>query len=161
MCIAILFVQEQLLILIPNVQFTTLLIVLYSALFKFRENVLIIAVYVFLDNLALSTFYPLMMAPMFIGWIIIPISYHTVLRKTKNAYVLAFSGILFGITYGWIFVPFRMIEQEIFDLWAYVIADIPFQIVMALSNFITILWLFNPLYTTLSKELYKWEELEE
>ncbi|MFP4286425.1 MAG: hypothetical protein ACLFRI_01900 [Candidatus Izemoplasmataceae bacterium] len=160
MCITILFVQEQLLILIPNVQFTTLLVVLYAALFTFKENVLIIMVYVFLDNLALGTLYPLMMAPMFIAWMIIPISYHTFLRKTKNVYILAFFGILFGILYGFVFVPFRMIEQEVFDIWAYIIADIPFQIVMALSNFITILWLFTPLYNTLNKELIKWNQLE-
>jgi hypothetical protein len=157
MCIAILFIQEQVLLIIPNVQFTTLLIVLYAAIFKFRETLLIIVVYVFLDNLTLSTFYPLMMAPMLIGWSIIPISYHTFLRRTKNPYILAFYGILFAVIYGWIFVPFRILEQEVFELWPYIIADIPFQIVMALSNFITILWLFTPLYNTLSNELNKWD----
>jgi energy-coupling factor transport system substrate-specific component len=157
MCVTILFVQEQMLVFIPNVQFTTLLIVLFSSIFKLKETIVIIIVYVLLDNIYMGTLYPLMLAPMLIAWLLIPISYHTILRRTKNEIKLALFGLIFGFVYGWIYIPFRMIEQEIFDFWAYLILDIPFEIIMAISNFVTIMWLFKPLYKTLSTEMIQLE----
>ncbi len=153
MCTTILFVQEQLLIIVPNVQFTTLLIVLFSSVFKFRETVAIITVYVFFDNLYMGSFHPLYTPPMFLAWLLIPISYHTVLRRTKSEVKLAVFGFVFGFVYGWVYIPFRILEFGITDLWPYFLADLPFEVIMAVSNFATILWLFTPLHKTLETEL--------
>ena len=153
MCTTVLFVQEQILMIVPNVQFTTLLIVLYASLFKFRESVAIIVIYIILDNMYMSSFHPLYTPPMFIAWLTIPVVYHTVLRKTKNEISLALFGLFFGFYYGWVFIPFRMIEFGITDFWPYLMLDLPFEIIMAISNFVTILWLFKPLSTTLETEM--------
>ena len=155
MCITILFVQEQMLLIIPNVQFTTLLIMLYVSLFKARESVLIIIVYVLLDNLYMSSFHPFYTAPMLLAWLSIPLFYHTVLRRTKSEVKLALFGLFFGFFYGWVYIPFRMFEFGISEFWPYLLLDIPFEIIMAVSNFVTILWLYKPLYTTLSTEMHQ------
>lgn len=153
MCVTILFVQEQLLVILPNIQFTTMLLVLFASLFTLKENIVMIIVYVFLDSLYMGALNPLYMTPMLIGWMLIPISYNLLLRKTHNEIILAFFGLLFGFIYGWVFIPFRMLELGISEFWPYLLLDIPFEILMALSNFLTILWLYKPLYRTLSVEL--------
>ena len=153
MCITILFVQEQILTIVPNVQFTTLLIILYVSLFRVRESIAIIVIYVFLDNLYMHSFNPLYTPPMLIAWLSIPLVYHLVLRRTKSELKLAIFGLIFGFYYGWMFIPFRMLEFGVHEFWPYLILDIPFEIIMAFSNFITILWLYKPLYNTLSFEM--------
>ncbi len=157
MCTTVLFVQEQALMIIPNVQFTTLLIVVYASLFRFREIVAIIVVYVLLDNMFMSSFHPVYTPPMFIAWLTIPVVYHTLLRKTKSETKLAFFGLFFGFYYGWVFIPFRMFEMGVGSFWNYLLLDIPFQIIMAVSNFLTILWIYRTLYDTLSNELVSLE----
>lgn len=153
MSITILLVQEMILLVIPNVQFTTLLIVLYASLFTFKENIIIIIVYVFLDSLYMGALNPLYMTPMIIGWSIIPVAYHTLLKHTTNEIKLALFGLVFGFLYGWVFIPFRLIELGISEFWPYLILDLPFEMIMAATNFITILWLFKPLHKTLIEEM--------
>jgi len=158
MSVTILFVQEQVLTFIPNVQFTTLLIVLYASLFTFRENVIIIFVHVILDSLYMGAFNPLYMTPMFIGWVLIPLFYNTVMGKTKDEKKLAGFAFIMGFVYGWTFIPFAMFQLGIDNFWAYLIADIPFEIIMALTNFMTVLWLYKPMYVILSRELERLEK---
>ena len=153
MCVSILFVQEQALTLIPNVQFTTLLIVLYASIFNFREVMVMIAIHVVLDNLYMNSFNPIYTPAMLLAWWSIPVFYVTVLRKTKNEMVLAIFGLLYGFYYGWVFIPFRMFEQGITIFWPYLMLDIPFQIIMALSNFVTIYWLYKPLHDVIDVQM--------
>lgn len=144
--IAIIFTLEQALMFLPNIQLTTLLIILFVSFFTFKESIIMVSVYVIIDNLYLGGFNVFYMMPMFIAWNLIPILYHTVLLKTKNEYILAGFGVIFGFIYGWIFIPFVMIQTGIDNFLPYLIADIPFEVLMALSNFLTILWLYKPLY---------------
>ncbi len=155
MAATILFVQEQLLTILPNVQLTVLLLVLFSSVLTFRETMTVIFVHVILDSLFMGAFYPFYMAPMFIGWSLIPIAYHTVLRRTTNDFKLAVFGLVHAFLYGWTFIPFVMIQTGIYNFWPYLIADLPFEIIMGVSSFITILWLFKPLHKMLSRELNK------
>ncbi len=157
MSVTILFVQEQVLTFIPNVQFTTLLLVLYASLFKFRENVMIIFVHVILDSLYMGAFNPFYMTPMFIGWVLIPLAYHTVLNRTTNEVKLAIFALFMGFVYGWVFIPFVMIQLGMNQFWPYLLADIPFEIIMATANFITVLWLYQPMYRVLSAEIERIE----
>ncbi len=157
MCTAILFVQELFLTVLPNIQFTVLLLVVYASIFTFRENVIIIFVHVILDNMAMGTLNPFYMTPMFFGWLMVPILYHLLMRKTTSEIKLAFFGILISIIYGWMYIPFNMIQTGIHVFWPYLLADIPFQILMAMSSFLTILWLYPILHTTLSHQLEVYE----
>ena len=141
---SLLLVQEQALSFIPNVQFSTLLILLFASSFKLRDSFTMLAVYVFIDSLYMGSFNLIYMVPMYIGWSLIPIGYHVFFKGRENHMALAFFGLILGFVYGVIFMPFAVLLTGV-DPWAYLMADIPFQIVMAISNFLTILWLYPPL----------------
>lgn len=153
MCTTILFVQELFLTFLPNIQFTVLLLVVYASVFSYRENVAIIFVHVILDNLMMGTLNPFYMIPMFFGWLMIPTLYRVLMRRSKSELKLAFFGILISVLYGWMFIPFNMIQTGIHIFWPYLLADIPFQIFMSISSFITILWLFPILHRTIDEQL--------
>lgn len=146
MSVAILFVQEQMLMILPNISFSVLLIVLYASIFEFKENIILITAYVILDNMFLGGFNLFYMIPMLIAWYIIPISYHTFLRKTTNEVKLARFALAFGFVYGWIFMPFSLIQMGMTNFIPYLTADLLFEITMAISGFLTVYWLFKPLY---------------
>lgn len=157
--VTIIFVQEQILLIAPNVQLTVLLIILFSTIFSIRESLMMILVYVFLDSMYMGTIDFFYMIPMVIAWSLIPICYHTILRRTNNEYVLAVFAFVFGFVYGWIFIPFRMIQFGVSKVWPYFIADIPFEIIMAVVGFGTVLLAFKPLKSVLNQvieiEVYK------
>ncbi len=150
LAIAIIFTQEQLLMFIPNVQLTVLLIILFVSVFSFKESIMMITSYVFLDSLYMGGFNIFYMVPMMLAWYLIPISYHTILRKTKNETKLALFAFVFGFVYGWMYIPFNMIQTGISKFIPYLLADLPFEIVMAITGFLTVLWMYKPLYKVLN-----------
>lgn len=151
-CIAILFAQEQILTFIPNFQFSTLLIFIYSRVFGFKKTTLIIVIHVLLDNIYMGSIgMPNIVIPMLIAWMIVPIMLNTVFRKINNPLTLAIIGYFFGHLYGLTFVPFQALLLDI-DIKAYLIADIPFEIVMGISNFLTIMWFITPIEKVLNDQ---------
>ena len=152
--VAILFVQEQVLTIIPNFQFSTVLIVIYSRVFKFRKTTLIIFVHVLLDNIYMGSLGMLnIVIPMFIAWMIIPILMNTIFRNTENIIILMIFGYFFGHIYGLVYVPFQAWLLNI-NIRTYIIADIPFEIIMGISNAITIMWIYQPIKNVL-EQLYR------
>ena len=149
--ITITFVQEQMLLILPNVQFTVLLVIVFTSVFTFKESMTYIIAYVILDNMYLGGFNLFYMIPMFLAWSLIPISYHTFLRRTQNEYYLGFFAFVFGFVYGWSFIPFNMIQTGISNFYLYLSADIMFEIIMAVVGFVTVIWLFKPLTSVLQK----------
>lgn len=143
--VAIVFVQEQLLVFLPNIQFTVVLLILFSSVFTFKESVMLITAYVLLDSLYMGALSPFTVLPLWIGWMLIPISYHTILRRTKNEYTLAFFALVFGFVFGWVFIPFNMIQTGIMNPMPYLIADLPFEGIMAGTGFLSVIWVFKPL----------------
>ena len=53
---AILFIQEQALSFLPNIQLTVFLLVLYSKVFKLWKVLVMIFIHVLLDNLFMGSF---------------------------------------------------------------------------------------------------------
>ena len=162
--VPIIIIQEELLVMIPNVQFTVLLIILFSSIFTMKESLIMVFVYVLIDSMYMGALNPLYMIPMVLAWSLIPLSLHTVLRKTKNEMVLAFFALGFGFLYGWMFIPFKIIEQGITEVWPYFIADLPFEIIMSVTGFVTVILLYQPLYRVLSQfnkeEIYVYKKVE-
>jgi hypothetical protein len=144
MLTAMLLIQEQALSFIPNVQFSTLLIVLFASTFKMRDTLVMIAVYVIIDSLYMGAFNVIYMIPMYLGWALIPLGYHLFFKGKERPYGLAFFGFGLGFLYGLMFMPFAVMLTGV-DPIVYLMADFPFQVVMAVSNFLTILWLYPPL----------------
>lgn len=149
--VSIIFVQEQMLMFLPNIQFTVLLIILFSSIFTFKESVTMILVYVLLDSLFMGAMSPFTVLPLIIGWMLIPISYHTILRRTENEYILAVFALLFGFVFGWVFIPFNMLQTGISNPIPYLIADIPFEALMAGCGFLTVIYVYKPLKQTLNQ----------
>jgi len=157
--ITITFVQEQMLLILPNVQFTVLLVIVFTSVFTFKESMTYIIAYVILDNMYLGGFNLFYMIPMFLAWSLIPISYHTILRRTTNEYYLGFFAFVFGFVYGWSFIPFNMIQTGISNFYVYLTADIMFEIIMAVVGFVSVIWLFRPLRNVL-ENLVQHQKLE-
>ena len=101
---AILFVQEQILSFIPNVQLTFLLIILYCKTFNFIESVLMITVHVILDNLLMGSFNLIVVPFMYAGYLVILITLKTIFKKVNSSLGLAFLSILYSLIYCWIFL---------------------------------------------------------
>ena len=81
---SVLFVQEQILAFLPNIQLTIMLVFLYSKTLKFKEVTLILIIHVCLDNLINGSFTPLVIIPMFIGYLFIPIFTNLFLKNAES-----------------------------------------------------------------------------
>ena len=104
---ALLFIQEQLLSFIPNIQLTFFLIILFSKKLKPIESILICFIYVILDNLALGNSYFIFVPFMLLGILIIPLSLNTIFKKVESNFHLALLGILFSFIYSFSFFIVR------------------------------------------------------
>lgn len=139
----ILFVQEEALSFIPNVQFTVFLLILYAKKLGFFKTCFIILIYVILDNLAMGSLNFIFMPFMFIGWILIPIIVCTFFKKTENPLPLAFIGVICSFAYCWIYmIPACYIGK--IDPVAYFTADILWELILAACSFLSVLWLYKP-----------------
>ena len=139
----ILFIQEEALTFIPNVQLTVFLLVLYSKRLGFIRTSIIIIIHVILDNLVMGSFIIVWTPSMFVGWMLIPIVICTVFRKIDNFIVLAFAGALLSFTYCWCFIVPNYFVLHIKPI-VYFKSDIVFECILAASSFISILFLYIP-----------------
>lgn len=142
----ILFSQEIILSYIPNVQLTGLLIVLYSKTVGFKMTTIILVLHVLLDNILFGGISFLYTPSMLLGWLFIPITLCSIFKKVDSEISLAFLGILYGFIYSWMFVIPNVLINDI-SIKAYLAADIWFEIILAMSNFLAILILYKPLKT--------------
>lgn len=150
MLTAILFVQEELLTLIPNIQFTFLLIMLYGAALGPKKASLIVLIHVLLDNLFMSSFIPTVILPMLIGHeITMLIGY---LLKNNNLIILSIGITISSLIYAFLFFITTIYVYEINPI-AYLIADIPFDIILIACNILCVILLYKPLYKILEDNI--------
>ena len=81
---------------------------------------------------------------MYIGWLLIPITMCTIFKNVNNEHLLALISAGLSFTYCWIFIIPSMILFEI-PFLGYLIADIPFEVILASSSYISVLFLYKPL----------------
>ena len=154
----ILFVQEELLTFIPNVQLTFLLVVVYGATIGIRDGSLVILVHVLLDNLFMGTFNLYCMVPQFLGLFITLVMAR--IFKNKNEIIQSAFGALGALIYCWLYVLVNIwfLNVRFMD---YFIADIPFVIILVASTIVSILFLYKPLIKIINKFLNENERKEE
>lgn len=140
----ILFIQEEALSFIPNVQLTVFLLVLYSKRLGFVKTSIIIVIHVILDNLVMGSFSVIWTPAMFVGWMLIPIVICTIFRKIDNFIILAFAGAFLSFTYCWCFILPNYLIMHIKPL-QYLKTDILFECILAASSFVSILCLYIPI----------------
>src|SRR5690554_1530713 len=151
---SILFVQQIALSFIPNVSFSVLLVILYTKILGFKKTSLIIIIHVLAVNLLspMGPVVPTLIPAMFIAWMLIPILLSTLLKHVHSAIWLSIFGFVYGFIYGWVFIPFTVWFLDV-PFLPYLIWDIPFEIIMAISNMISILWLYDPLKKAFVQQL--------
>jgi len=140
----ILFIQEEALTFIPNVQLTVFLLVLYSKRLGFVKTSIIIVIHVLLDNLVMGSFSVIWTPAMFVGWMLIPIVICTLFRKIDNFIILAIAGAFLSFTYCWCFIIPNYVVMHIKPL-KYLASDIVFECILAASSFLSILCLYIPI----------------
>ena len=140
---AILFIQEEALTFIPNVQLTVFLLVFYSKRLGFVRTTLIIIIHVILDNLVMGSFSVIWTPAMFVGWMLIPIVICTIFRKIENFIILAIMGAVLSFTYCWCFILPNYLVMHISPI-KYLASDIVFELILAASSFVSILFLYIP-----------------
>ena len=103
-----------------------------------------ITVHVILDNILMGTFNLYVLPFMYVGYLIIPLTLKTIFKNIGKPLTLGLISILYSFIYSWLFIiPNVILIQSPFI--AYLIADIPFEIILSVSSFITVLWLYQPL----------------
>lgn len=144
----LLFVQEELFVFIPNFQFTFLLLAIYVSVFGFKKTSLIIFAHVLLDNIYMGSLTPIVMIPMWLGYMIyIGIIW---LLKNKNIWLLTLGGIIGAYIYCMLFLVTNAVFLEI-DVYLYWLADIPFEIMLISTIAFTMIYLYKPLRRKLSE----------
>ena len=81
---AILFVQEEVLTFLPNVQLTVFLLILYSKVLGFKNTTIIVCIHTLLDNIVMGSLNIIFFPFMLIGWLLIPIIVCSLLKKCNN-----------------------------------------------------------------------------
>ena len=152
MLLAVLYVQELLLSGLPNIQLTVVLIMVYAAVLPLSLSLPIVIGYVLLDNLLFGTISLIYTPAMFFSWMLLAIV--AKLLSKKSFYAILGFAVLFAFLYGWSFIPANIMVQGITNFWPYLWADLPFELIMALSNFVSVLLLYRPLKSIL-KNLYE------
>ena len=148
----ILFAQEQLMNFLPNINFTILLMVLYAKTFGFVKTSMIITVYLIMDATFMASLNPIWTTGQWIAWMTVPLLICTVFKKTEDSLKLAFAGALGAFLYCWVMIlPTMGVLNTPFV--PYLIKDIPFELLLAGSSFLTILLLYDPMRKLLKKLL--------
>ena len=145
----ILFVQEEVLTFIPSVQLTFFLIILYGVTVGLGYGSIIVIIHVLLDNLYMSSFTIFTIFPMIIGYEITLLFGY--LLRNKNEWIIAIASAICALIYAALFIPVNVFIYNV-DARAYIIADIPFDIVMMCSNVLCVLLLYKPMYKVLTED---------
>ena len=139
----ILFVQEQVLNFLPNINLTIFLLVLYSKKLGFKMTSAIIFIYCLLDNIIMGSFNITYFPFMLIGWLLVPLFVCIIFKDINDEKRLALLGAGLSFLYCWVFIIPGILIMKIGFL-SYLVSDIPFELLLALSSFLSILLLYKP-----------------
>lgn len=148
MLLAVLVVQEQLLTLLPNIQLTVVLIMVYGAILPYTYLTTVIVGYVFLDSMIMGSFHLLYLIPMLIGWL--SLAYVSRMIRHRKIGLIIFVAMFYGFYYGWLFIPFRLLDIGINRFWEYLKSDLIFEFFMVVNNVLTVGLLYLPIKRLLS-----------
>lgn len=143
---AILLLQKQLLAFLPNITLNFFLILLYAKVLGLGRTAIIVTVYLLLDSILWGSLNPIFTTAQWVGWMWGPLITCTLLKKKENDILLAFANMGFAFLYSWtMIVPTALVlTNMIRNLKAYIIADIPFELLLAVSAFLPTLLLYQP-----------------
>ncbi|MCL2522388.1 MAG: hypothetical protein FWE36_05975 [Erysipelotrichales bacterium] len=132
---------KYLLIFLPNVQVISLLIILAFKVFGFKKTAMIVLVYVTVDSLILSM--NLYYFVLLVGWLLLPLLLLVI--KSDSELVLAIVGAVHAVFYCLLFAVFNVFLIMEIDFRTYIILDIPYMLILMVSAFVSVYWLYRPL----------------
>lgn len=143
---AVLLLQKQLLTFLPNVTLNFFLILLYAKVLGLGRTAAIVTVYLLLDTIIWGSLNPIFTTAQWIGWMWGPLITCTLLKKTENEIPLALANGGFALLYSWtMIVPTALVyTNQIRNLWAYFLTDIPWELMLVVSAFLPTLLLYQP-----------------
>ncbi|ADL05905.1 hypothetical protein [Lacrimispora saccharolytica] len=151
---ALLFVSQAGLSWLPNVELVSLLLILYTLVFR-KHVWLILYVFVVLEGLVYG-FGPWWFSYLYV-WPILPGAVFLIYKnKTPKPFGISLLSAIFGMLFGLFCSGFYLIAGGIGGALTWWTAGIPYDIVHGTSNFFLSLVLFQPLYrllTTLKRDL--------
>ena len=124
---------------------------IFSKVLGFKKTSVIIIIYTVIDYMiigGISLFTPFVL----IALIMIPLTLTTVFKKVEEPIYLAFLGILYSFIYSLLYVLATVLINEV-NFIAYLASDIIFEVILAASTFISVLWLYTPLKKFLDEKL--------
>ena len=142
-CAVILFIMDELLQSLPNIQLSVFLLILFSRKCGLKKTALIIVIYVLLDSFFMGAVHPLYVSFMILGWMNIPLLLNTVFKGIEDEFRLALISIPCALIYCWIFIIPNVIVLKM-NFANYMAADLPFEALLAVSSFLSTLWLYKP-----------------
>lgn len=143
MLLAVLVIQEQILVFIPQVQLTVILIIVYAQFLSYHMLAPLIVGYVLLDNLIMASFSIMYTPSMMIMWVLLGVIAR--MLRHKPDYTLFLWAVGFAFLYSWSFIPARLIEQSTTNVCLYLKADLIFEIILATNSVVTFQLFYQPL----------------
>lgn len=141
-CTAILFVSQIAFSALPNIEFVTLLVLLYTRWFH-KKALFILYVFVILEGIFYG--FGLWWFGYLYIWALLWAAAIWLDRKPRNAWTWAAAGGGFGLLFGLFYSPVYVLTGSVLTALTWWIAGIPFDILHGVSNFILIRILFEPL----------------
>lgn len=149
---SIVFVLEQALSFLPNIQLTVLLFIVYTKVLGAKKTLIIVLIHTLFDNLYMGSMNPYISVPMLIAWMLIPILL-SIFKKFNSIYFLIGFAFVFGFLYGWVMMVGSILQFN-FPVIPYLISDLPFELLMAVSGSLSVLILYKPLTKFLLEQPY-------
>ncbi len=142
MLLSVLVVQEEVLMFIPNVQLTTVLIMVYAAVLPLPLLLVLVSGYVVIDGFIMGTFFSYYTVPMLFSWLLLALVARAI--RHRSFWMIVLVAVIHAFIYSWSFIPIRIMEQGIGILWPYLVADVPFELMLAASNLVTVFLFYRP-----------------
>lgn len=146
----LLFVQEEVLSFIPNFQLTFILLAVYVSVFGYKKTSLIIFAHVLLDNIFMGSLTPIVVIPMWMGYMIYTLIIWVL--RNRSIWLITLGGIVGALIYCMLFLVTNAIFLDI-NVYLYWISDIPFEVMLVTCTSFTLIYLYKPLTKKLN-ELY-------
>lgn len=152
--------QELAFLALPNIQLTQLLIVVFTASFGFVEGFAMVTCYWLLDNTVMGSFSVTYSPAMLAGWLLLvgmtALVYRFIVKKPDGIVarlVPALFTALHAFLYCW---GFMVVSCTLYHMpWGpYFASDLPFELALAATGFVTV-FLLSPTLIKLLKKLKK------
>lgn len=146
---SILIISKEALSVLPNVEVVTLLLLAYTYVLDTKITLYITIIFTIVQALI----YPphMWIITYLIIWPLLVLGAHILKKQNASIVIIAIYAAIFGLSFGLVDSLVNIIlfgPNIFFPMW---IRGIPFDIIHAVSNYLTVIILFKPLYSNLNK----------